>query len=81
MKLPQREPIFATADALLAESDQYRFMRLVELLALVPEHVYYEGREMVKELVDHNPESIEECTTDLDAAIQYLESCLDSRPN
>jgi hypothetical protein len=81
MKFPVTEPASSWLDDVPVASDQTRFVRLVELLAQVPEDIYAEGRQMVKSLIDQNPSSVEECITDLDAAIQYLERHIDERPN
>ena len=61
-------------DPLSCPSDGERFLRLVELLALVPEDTYAEARAMVTRLIDENPDSIDEWETDLDAAIHFLEN-------
>lgn len=57
----------------LPREDQYRMLRLVDLLSLAPYSVQLRGHERLRELLDANPQSKLECVDGIDDLIDFLE--------
>jgi len=57
----------------LPREDQYRMLRLVDLLSLAPYSVQQRSHERLRELLDANPQSKLECVDGIDDLIDFLE--------
>lgn len=60
----------------LAAEDQERILRIVSLLTLVPPAVQRKTHQMLKDLLDTAPDTMDECVTGVDEVIEYLEDNL-----
>lgn len=58
----------------LPSADQAKFLRIVDLLSLVPADVQQHTQQMLRELLDSKPESKSECVAGVDEVIAYLQS-------
>lgn len=58
----------------LAEPDQQRILRIVSLLTRVPASVQQTTQRMLRDLLDTNPGSADECIEGVDELIEYLEN-------
>ncbi len=57
----------------LPREEQEKFLHLVDLLSLVPAAVQNRTQQMLRDLLENEPESRIECTAVMDAVIEYLE--------
>jgi hypothetical protein len=57
----------------LPPEDQDKILHIVELLSLVPIHVQQRTQRMLRELLESDPASKDECIAGVDDLIRYLE--------
>jgi hypothetical protein len=57
----------------LAVADQERILRIVSLLSVAPAGVQRRTQQMLKDLLDSEPNTVHECVTGVDEVIEYLE--------
>jgi len=60
----------------LPMDDQARILRIVDLLLLAPPDVRWRTQDMLRALVDREPDSKADCVTGVDEVILYLEKSL-----
>lgn len=57
----------------LPREDQEKILHIVDLLSLVPVSVQDRTQQMLRDLLESEPESRMECSAAVDAVIEYLE--------
>jgi hypothetical protein len=58
----------------LPSEDQDKILRMVDLLTLVPLTVQHRTQRMLRELLEHQPNTKRECVARVDDVLAYLES-------
>mgnify|MGYP003575725760 CR=1 FL=1 len=58
----------------LPSEDQDKILRMVDLLTLVPLSVQQRTQRMLRELLEHQPDTKRECVARVDDVLAYLES-------
>jgi len=57
----------------LPRDDQNRLLRLIDMLSMAPLAAQQRGHELLRELIDSNPQSKLECVDGIEELIEYLE--------